>query len=68
MGSARPSYLGLLIGMLLAMLLFRFIVAAYLGLLALVGQERLMSGRLSALWNVVSVCPCGGSVRFRLHI
>ena len=51
------SYRGLLIGMLLAMLSSRFIAAAYQGLIALVGQERLMSGRLSALWNVVSAFP-----------
>ena len=51
------SYAGLVVGMLLATLSFRFIAAAYQGLLALVGQEKLMSGRLSALWNVVSAVP-----------
>ncbi|MCL9843883.1 MFS transporter [Ralstonia solanacearum] len=51
------SYLGLLIGMMLAMLSSRFVAAAYQGLIALVGQEKLMSGRLSALWNVVSSVP-----------
>src|SRR6266852_6138779 len=51
------SYRGLLIGMLLAMVSSRFILAAYQGLIALVGQERLMSGRLSALWNVVYSLP-----------
>ncbi|WP_197338780.1 MFS transporter [Ralstonia solanacearum] len=51
------SYLGLLVGMLLAMLSSRFVAAAYQGLIALVGQEKLMSGRLSALWNVVSSVP-----------
>ncbi|ALF90127.1 MULTISPECIES: MFS transporter [Ralstonia solanacearum species complex] len=51
------SYLGLLIGMMLAMLSSRFVAAAYQGLIALVGQEKLMSGRLSALWNVVSSIP-----------
>jgi predicted MFS family arabinose efflux permease len=51
------SYAGLLIGILAAMLLSRFVAAAYQGLMALVGQERLMSGRLSALWNVVSYIP-----------
>ncbi|MHA6896857.1 MFS transporter [Ralstonia pseudosolanacearum] len=51
------SYLGLLVGMLLAMLSSRFVAAAYQGLIALVGQEKLMSGRLSALWNVVSAVP-----------
>ncbi|MET2526245.1 MFS transporter [Ralstonia pseudosolanacearum] len=51
------SYLGLLVGMLLAMLSSRFVAAAYQGLIALVGQEKRMSGRLSALWNVVSAVP-----------
>ena len=51
------SYRGLLTGMLLVMLASRFIAAAYEGLIALVGQEKLMSGRLSALWNVVSSVP-----------
>ena len=44
-------------GMLLAMISFRFVTAAYWGLLALVGQEHLMSGRLSVLWNLVSTLP-----------
>ncbi len=51
------SYGGLLAGMLLVMLMSRFIAAAYQGLMALVGQERLMSGRLSVLWNVVASVP-----------
>ncbi len=51
------SYAGLLVGILLAMLSSRFVAAAYQGLIALVGQEKLMSGRLSALWNVVSSVP-----------
>jgi hypothetical protein len=54
---AQLSYWGLLFGVLAAMLLSRFVAAAYQGLMALVGQERLMSGRLSALWNVVSYIP-----------
>src|ERR1700691_5618602 len=49
MGRARLSYLVLLVGMMLAMSSFRFILAAYQGLIALVGQETLMSGRLSTL-------------------
>jgi MFS family permease len=48
----RLSYSGLLIGMFLAMISFRFLLAAYSGLVALIGQEELMSGRLSALWMV----------------
>ncbi|WP_454742725.1 MFS transporter [Cupriavidus necator] len=51
------SYSGLVVGMLLAMLSSRFTAAAYQGLIALVGQEKLMSGRLSALCNVVSSVP-----------
>jgi predicted MFS family arabinose efflux permease len=51
------SYSGLLLGMLLVMILSRFLLAAYQGLMALVGQERLMSGRLSVLWNVVMSIP-----------
>ena len=51
------SYTRLLIGMLLAMTSSRFVAAAYQGLIALVGQEKLMSGRLSALWNVIGSVP-----------
>ena len=54
---SRVSYTGLLVGMFLAMLFSRFMMAAYQGLMALVGQEKLMSGRLSALWNIVSALP-----------
>jgi hypothetical protein len=51
------SYQGLLLGMLVMMLASRFIAAAYEGLMALIGQESLMSGRLSVIWNVVSSLP-----------
>jgi predicted MFS family arabinose efflux permease len=51
------SYRALVVGMLLAMLSSRFVAAAYQGLIALVGQEKRMSGRLSALLNVVSAVP-----------
>jgi hypothetical protein len=51
------SYSGLLTGMLLVMVSFRFVAAAYQGLIALVGQEQLMSGQLSALWNIVMTIP-----------
>jgi MFS family permease len=54
---AHISYLGLSVGIFLAMLLSRFVVAAYQGLMALVGQEELMSGRLSVLWNIVMSVP-----------
>jgi len=51
------TYYGLMIGMLLVMFSFSFVAAAARGLLALVSQEQLMSGRLSALWNALSVVP-----------
>ncbi|WP_042877642.1 MFS transporter [Cupriavidus necator] len=57
MAFSAISYTGLVVGMLLAMLSSRFTAAAYQGLIALVGQEKLMSGRLSALCNVVSSVP-----------
>lgn len=52
MGISQLSYQLLLIGMMLAMTSFRFILAAYQGLIALVGQEELMSGRLSTLGSI----------------
>jgi len=51
------TYASVFTGVFLAMFAFRFITAAYQGLLALIGQEQLMSGRLSALWNIVSSLP-----------
>jgi Na+/melibiose symporter-like transporter len=57
MAAAHVSYQGLVIGMLLVMMSFRFIAAAYQGLLALVGQEKLMSGRLAVVWQAVSYLP-----------
>src|SRR5580704_320473 len=51
------SYSGLFLGTVLVMISFRFVAAAYQGLMALVGQEKLMSGRLSALWNIVNSIP-----------
>jgi MFS family permease len=57
MALSRLSYLGLFAGMFLTMLTFRFVAAAYQALLALVGQEQLMSGRLSALWQIVMSIP-----------
>jgi MFS family permease len=56
--SAFPlSYSGLLVCMLLVMFSFSFVAAAARGLLALVSQEQLISGRLSALWNALSSVP-----------
>jgi MFS family permease len=48
---------GLFAGVLFLMVSFRFVSAAFQGLLALVGQEQLISGRLSALWNIFSYTP-----------
>ncbi len=58
------TYGRLYLGMFLAMLLSRFVAASYQGLMALVGQEKLMSGRLAVLWNVVNTFPlvAGGMV------
>jgi len=57
MMAAPLTYGWLLAGMLLVMFSFSFVAAAGRGLLALVSQEQLMSGRLSALWNAVSSAP-----------
>ena len=53
----RVLYQELLFSVLLAILSFQFIVAGQLGLISLLGQENLMSGRLSALWSVIGVVP-----------
>jgi len=45
------SITALYIGIFAAMVSFRFISAAYQGLLALIGQEKLMSGRLTVVWQ-----------------
>lgn len=57
MAFAPLSYFSLFAGMALVMLAFRFIAAAHQGLLALIGQEQLMTGRLSALWNILLMVP-----------
>ena len=51
------SYTSLLVGVMMSMVMFRFVMAAYQGLISLIGQEKLMSGRLSTLWNVVNSIP-----------
>jgi MFS family permease len=53
----KLSYVSLFIGLFAVMFFFRFISSAYQGLMALIGQERLMSGRMSALWNIVLSLP-----------
>ncbi len=57
MAALTLSYRGLLLSMLMVMLSFGFVAAGARGLLALISQEQLMSGRLSALWNAVSSAP-----------
>jgi MFS family permease len=57
MAYSKLTYNGLFIGMFLVMFLWRFVAAGQWALLALVGQEKLMSGRLSALWNIVASIP-----------
>jgi hypothetical protein len=54
---SQLSFVGLTAGMFLAMVSYRFVSAAYQGLMALIGQEKLMSGRLSALWQIISALP-----------
>ena len=49
---SRVTYAGLVLGMLFATICYSFVAAAFQGLLALVGQEALMPGRLSTLSNV----------------
>jgi len=60
MAYTHLTYQSLFVGVLLVMVAFRFVSAAYQALLALVGQERLMSGRLSALWQIVASIPVLG--------
>ena len=54
---ATLTYTSLFTGVLLVMFFWRFVSAGKWALLALVGQEKLMSGRLSALWNIFSSIP-----------
>lgn len=57
MTRSHLTWRGMLIGMLLAMIFSQFLSASFQGLIALVAQEKLMSGRLSVIWNVVSSLP-----------
>jgi hypothetical protein len=54
---SEVSYASLFAGILLVMFAYRFVSAGYQALLALVGQEQLMSGRLSALWQIFAALP-----------
>ena len=53
MGITPLSYLSLFVGMFVATVSYKFVMAAQEGLTSMVGQEKFMSGRLSALWNVL---------------
>jgi len=57
MAVSQLTYSGLFLGMLTVMFLFRFVMAAYQGLMALIGQQQLMSGRLSVVWQVFWSLP-----------
>ena len=60
---SRTTYTGLVLGMLVTTISYSFIAAAFQGLLALIGQEALMPGRLSTLSNVsISVAGVLGYV------
>ncbi len=52
---SRTTYTGLVLGMLFTTISYSFVAAAFQGLLALVGQEALMPGRLSTLSNIFIV-------------
>lgn len=54
---SRLSYSGLFVGMFVLMAISRFLAAAYQGLIALIGQEKLMSGRLTVVWQVIASIP-----------
>ncbi len=57
MAFSQLTYTSLFVGMFMVMLFWRFVAAGQWALLALIGQEKLMSGRLSALWNIVASIP-----------
>jgi hypothetical protein len=61
MAFSPTTYLGLLAGMLLTTVAYCFIAAAAQGLTALIGQEGLMTGRLSALSNFFLFIPSGAA-------
>jgi hypothetical protein len=54
---SRLSYTGLFVGMFLLMTISGFLMAAFQGLIALIGQEKLMSGRLTVVWQVIASIP-----------
>ena len=54
---APLTYTSLFIGMVVAMIASRFLKATFQGLMALLGQEKLMSGRLTVVWQIVESIP-----------
>jgi len=61
MAFSETTYAGVLAGMLLTTVAYSFLSAAAQGLTALIGQEALMSGRLSALSNFFLFLPVGAA-------
>ena len=53
----QVSYLTLLIGVLMLTFGYLFVVAAKDGLASTIGQQHVMSGQISAVWNVVASLP-----------
>lgn len=51
------SYDSLLVAMLLLTTSFLFVASAQNGLMSMIGQQHVMSGQISALWNVFSSIP-----------
>jgi MFS family permease len=51
------TFAGLASGMLVAVLGFRLVSAAYQGLISLIGREKLMSGRLVSVWQIFAYIP-----------
>eukprot|EP01037_Dinobryon_pediforme_P018373 gene18373-18643_t len=51
------SHVGLFAGMLMVNVLMMFVSGAHQGLLALIGQENRMTGRLSAVWQMFVYIP-----------
>jgi len=57
----KVTIVNLYLGVFMVVLSTRFINAAYQGLISLVGQEKLMSGRLAAVWTIVLYIPTATS-------
>lgn len=54
------SFARLFAGILFAMIAFQFVAAASSGLMALIAQEQLMSGRLASLLGIIRLIPAIG--------